>query len=342
MERRQVLTALGGTAVTLSIAGCLDDSDTGSTPNDSDTGQSGTDDESTDDETGGESAELIESSDRTLGEAADEFEEALDEADDPMSESYAIETAPINARIDDAESDLEDARDGATDNQLETIHALEDTADFFRDFVGAISAVSDAFDEFEVWEQYLDQGRWDDAVDAAAQASAYNDEAKDSVTVAQSTFDDIDTAALEDVDEIDRVELETDLKEIDETLAVLDVFFTGCEQLTKAMIPLESGADALEREDFTTASDEFSSAAGKFDIAYTTFNDAEDDAPAAFRADLIDLSCQMEAFSDAADYYSRGADAYASGNFAEGDEHFEAGETAESRCENDDVAFGLR
>lgn len=328
MNRRRVLAAVGGTAA-LSLSGCLSGSGTGSGSGDSSTGD--------------DPVELIRSADETLGEAADEFADAIDDADDPMNDgSYAIETAPIEARIDDAERDLEAARDGATDDQLETIRALEDTADFFRDFVDAISTVGDALEEFQVWEQYLDQERWEEAIDAAARAKAYNDDATDSVTVARSTFDDIDTAALGDVDEIDRVELETNLERFDEALAVLDVFFTGGEQMAKAMIPLEAGVDALEREDFETASAEFSSASSEFYAAYTTFNDAEDDAPADVRADLIDLSCLMSAFSDAADYYSRGADAYANGNYAQGDEYFDEGEAAETRCENDDVSLRIQ
>ncbi|SIR58547.1 hypothetical protein [Natronorubrum thiooxidans] len=356
MYRRRALSAVGGSVATLSLAGCLGDDDDGSsqgtnteeeteneeeTDTDTDDGNAETEsEEETTGQTVDESAELIATADETLDEAVDEFEAALDDTDDPLGErSNAIETRPIEARIDDAETNLAAARDGATDDQLETIAALEDVVEFLRDFVAVFSAFGDAMDEFEVWEQYLDQERWEDAVRVAERAESYNDDAMDSMTVARSTFDDIETDALKDVDEIDRVELEVTLEELEDMLTVLDVFFTGGRQFAEAMIPFDDAITALEAERFQTAASEFSAADAAFTKAYHTFTDAEDDAPAEFRSDLIDMSCELDALSDAAAYYALGASEYADGNYSRGDEYFADGEAAAERCNRSDVAL---
>ena len=334
MHRRQVLAIAGGSIAMFSLSGCLNDDSTDDSENGTDDSENGTSEDDSD--------ALIESADEALDEASDEFGAALDEADDPLADrSHAIETDPIEARIDGAEDDLTAARDGATDDQLETIEALEGVAEFLRDFVAVFSALGEAMDELEAWEQYVDQGRWDDAIAVAERAESYSDDALDSMTVARATFDDIDTAALEDVDEIDRVELENDLEEIEEILDVLDVFFTGSRQMTEAMIPFEEALEAFEQERFSAAASSFSSSADRFDVAYHTFSEAEDDAPSEFRSDLIDLSCEMDALGDAADYYSTGADLYAAGDYSTGDEYFEDGEAAAERCERDDIALSL-
>ncbi|MGQ3410764.1 hypothetical protein ACT4ML_00675 [Natrinema sp. LN54] len=327
MNRRRMLSAIGGSVATLSLAGCLSDSG-----DDDSTSTDGEDDPVT----------LIESADETLNAAVDDFESAIDESGGPLNDgSYAIETKPIEAQISEAENDLSAARDGATDDQLATIGALEDVADFLRDFVDVFSALGDAMNELDTWEQYLDQERWGDAVSSAERAESYNDDAMDSATVARSTFDDIDTTALGAVDEVDRAEMEVALEEIEDVLSVTDVLFTGSRQMAEGMLPFTDAVDALEAERYNTAASEFSSAADTFNSAYTTFNEAESDAPAEFRSDLIDLSCQMNALKDAAEYYASGAEEYADGNYSSGDSYFSQGETAANRCDSNDVALSM-
>lgn len=333
MYRRRALSAVGGSIATLSLAGCLGDGD--------DNSAEGTEnDEPTTEQTPDESAELIESADETLDDAVGELEAALDDTDDPLGESpNAIETRSIEVRIDDAEDDLAAARDGATADQLETIEALEDVAEFLHEFVAVFSALGDAMDELEAWEQYLDQKRWVDAVRVAKQSESDNDDAMDRMTIAQSTFEGIEIDALEDGGKIDRVELAVALEELEAVLTVLDVFFTGARQLAEAMVPFDNAVTALEAERFQTAASGFSAAADGFAKAYTTFNDAEDDAPSEFRSDLIDMSCELDALSDAAAYSALGASEYADGNYSSGDEYFADGEAAAKRCDRSDVVL---
>ena len=321
-----MMTAVGGSLALISAAGCLDDDDDADDSNG----------------TGDDPETLIESAQNSLEEAGDEFSGALDEANDPLSDSsHSIDTGPIETWLDAAEDDLSAARDGATDDQLETIAALEDVVDFFRDFADVFVALGVAMDEFETWEQYLDQDRWKDAVESAERAESSVDDAISNMTVARSTFDDIDTDALSDVSEIDTVEMERDLEEIEEILDVLGVLMTGSRQLSEGMIPFQDAIEALEQERFSVAASSFSSSASRFDAAYYTFSEAEDDAPAEFRGELIDMSCEMDALGDAAEHYSMGADLYADGDYSSGDEHFAEGEAAAERCDSDDVSLSL-
>ncbi|WP_436344932.1 hypothetical protein [Natronorubrum sp. FCH18a] len=289
-----------------------------------------------------ETATLIRSAEAELDEAGDEFDTALEETDDPMDdESHALETRPIDARLDAAEDDLSAARTGATDEQRETIEALEAVVGFFRDFVAVFSALGDAMDEFERWEQYLEADRWDDATSAAEQANDYNRDAMERLAIARSTFDDIDTGALDGLDEIDRVEMETSLEEIEGVLGMFDVLFTGSGRMAAAMEPFLDGVDALEEDRFDTAASEFSAASERFGRAYRTFDESEDDVPAEFQSDLTEMACEMEALRDATEYYALGAEAYGNGEYERGRAYFAEGETAADRCENDEITLSL-
>lgn len=380
MNRRRVLFAVGVSAATLSLAGCTsdlgddetndDDSDAteydetengAHEPNASsgeDAGDSGTDasdespvdvedefdeepeDDVLDDDDG--TAALIRAAEDTLTMAGAEFDAALEETDDPMDdESQAIETGPIDARLDEAEADLAAARDGATDDQLETIGALEGLVAFFRDFVDVFVAFGDAMDEFENWGRSFDREQWDDAVDAAERATSANGDARESLAAARSTFDDIDPDGLDDVDDVDYAELETALEEMNDVLAVLDAFFVGGGQLAAAMGSFEDAFDALEWGQFETAASAFSAAEEQCDGAYHTFAEAEADAPPEFRSDLNELACDMDAMSDSAGYYALGAEAYADGDEETGNAYFREGEAALEQCDSDTVAMSL-
>lgn len=317
MHRRGALSAVAGSIATLSLAGCL-----------------GSEDGSDDDP-----AALIESADESLSDATDELDAALEETNDPTSDGSAtLDTEPIEARIDEAEADLTAAREDATDDQLETIDALEDAAAFLRDLVAACAALSDAMHEFETWEQYVTQNRWDDAVDAGERAESRNADAMDETTVARSSFEEIDTDALGAVDEVDRAEMELALGKLEGALEALDVLFEGGRRMAGAMSPFEDGSDALEAERFDEAATEFSTAADRFDRAHDVVSEAETEVESDYRSAVIDFSCQLEALRDAAEHYASGSEAYANGNTERGRSEFEDGEAALDRCDDGAVA----
>ena len=377
MHRRRVLTAIGVSAATLSLAGCT--TDLGTDGSDDETaGDDGSETETEDDEhesrdehddeangstdDGDESADgledeedetdelaaddqpdaLIESAEIELDAAGDEFSTALEETDDPVDDgTHAVETRSIDAHLDAAADDLSAARTDASSDQHETIEALEAVVEFFREFVAVFSALGDAMDEFERWEQYLAVDRWDDAVSAAEQADDYNDDAVERLTTARSTFDGIDTGALDGLDEVDRVEMEASLEEMAGALEMFDVLFTGSGQMAAAMEPFVEGADALEAERYDTAASRFSRASDGFDEAYRTFDEGEDDVPAAFHSDLIETGCEMDALGDATEYYALGSEALDDGEYERGYSYFAEGEAAAERCDNDEITLSL-
>lgn len=375
MHRRRVLTAVGVSAGTLLLAGCTtdlgtDDSDDGAADDEHENGDdhddetnSSTDgggETTTDDGDGsadeledegdetdelaadGETATLIESAEAELDAAGDEFDAALEETDDPMGDgSHELETRPIDAHLDAAADDLSAAHADASDEQRETIEALEDAVEFFREFVAVFSALGNAMDEFERWEQYLAVDRWDDAASAAEQANDYNDDAMERLTTARSTFDEIDTGAFDGLDEVDRVEMEGSLEEIGGLLEMFDVLFTGSGQMAVAMKPFVDGIGALEEDRFDAAASAFSASSDGFEEAYRTFNEGEDDVPASFQSDLIEMACQMDALGDATEYYALGAEAFGDGEYERGQSYFTEGETAAERCDNDEITLAL-
>ena len=359
MNRRGALTVIGGSIATVSLSGCLDDSETSETNGvDDESGEdtesdtesqteaeenTGSDDENSDEDDSAETEDdsvdetkaLIESAEATLGDAADEFSSALDETDDLTGESSnAIETRPIQALIDEARADLSTAREGATDEQLETIDALEDVADFLSEFVDVFADLGNAMDEFELWSQYIENERWDDAANAAERADAHNQSAIENATVARSSFESIDTTALDDFDEIDRVEIEVSLDEIDAHLDVFDALLTGSEWMARGMKPSMAGANELDQEQYATAAIEFRTASDRFDRAYYTFVEAEKDAPADLQSDVIEMTCEMKSLRDMAHYYALGSEAMADGDRAVADENFQKAQNAAEQCES--------
>ena len=290
----------------------------------------------------GETAALIESAEAELDAAGDEFDTAFEETDDPMDDgSHEVETRPIDAHLDAAADDLSAARADASAEQRETIEALEGVVEFFRDFVAVFSALGDAMDEFERWEQYLEVDRWDDAASAAEQAIDYNDDAIERLTITRSTFDEIDAEALDGIDEVDRVEMEASLEKISGLLEMFDVLFTGSGQMAAAMEPFVDGIDALEEDRFDAASSAFSASSDGFEEAYRTFDEGEDDVPASFQSDLIEMTCQMDALEDATEYYALGAEAFGDGEYERGQSYFAEGESAAERCDHDEITLSL-
>lgn len=361
MNRRRVLSGIGGSIGTLALAGCLDDLETDDSDDepDEDVENGDENDEETteeevdpddsdedDDRSTDDTEALIESAEATLEEASDEFEAVVDETDDAMNDegedgSHGIETRPIEALLDEAEADLSAARDGATSEQHETISALEDLVDFFRDFIEVVSDVGDAMDELELWEQYIDTDRWAAAAQAAARADNHTQSAMESATVARSTFDDIDTESLDDLDEIDVVEIEVILDDIDGALVAFDALVTAAERMARGMQPFIDAVGALDRNEFGTAQSEFRAAADWFDDAYRALSENEDDVPMEYRGDLIELSCEMDSLGDMAHHYALAAEAMDDDDYESANYHFEQAETAESMCESTDAVASL-
>lgn len=312
MERRKFLVAALGSGGSLAIAGCLGD-----------------DEESIDVEA------LIESVDNDLRAAVDELDEAVEEAKDPVSsDSQAIETRPITARLDEASADLETARGEATDEQLRRIEALEGAIDCFRALVEAFGALGHAFDEYDTADQYFDLDRFEDAIDAFERTEQRTVEAKGHVSDARDAFEQVDPDAMDNLDHTDLTELAVAIDEVEEVIVTMEYLAVGIRELAAAMIPFENANQALDAGQFEAAAAAYSESSNRFCVAFTTFQEAEIEVSADFRSDMIDMSCQAEALSDATDHFAKGAEAFADGREQDGWDHFDDGEAALKRCDD--------
>ena len=336
MKRRTFLITAVGSGGSLAIAGCLGDEADDAGDGDDSAADTGTDDSAdTDDEEPTDVEALIEAADNNLQVAVDELDEAVEEANDPVSsDSQAIETRPITARLDEASVDLETARGEATDEQLRRIEALEGAVECFRALVKAFGALGHAFDEYDTGDQYFDMDRFEDAIDAFERAEDRTIEAKAHVSDAREAFDRIDPDAMDDIDHTDLTELAVAIDEVEEVIVAMEYLSVGIRELAAAMKSFETANQALDAGQFEEAAAAYSDSSNQFYVAFTTFQEAESEVSAGFRADMIDMSCLAEALSDATDHFAKGAEAFADGRDQDGSDHFDDGEAALERCDD--------
>lgn len=350
MDRRRVLSAIGGSAAMLSLAGCTgsDDSDESGANGDE---ESGSNSENGDEETESiDREELIAAAAGSLDEAVGEFETVIE--DDPLENSSddvsggeenededdeppSVDTDRIETLLDEAETDIETAREGASDEQLETLDSLAAVADFLRDLLPALSAVNDAMTAFEEADQYIDDEEYHTATDAVGRATSHIETAIEETTIAGATFDEIDAAGLESVDALEYDALSTSFDDFDALLEAMDIFLAGMEQMIEAMVPFQSGLTALQSEQFQTAATEFEAASEQFYRSYTTLDEGAADVSGDYREDLLELACELEALSDATDLFAQGSEAYAAGDYQQGQTHFEDADAVMDRCSDE-------
>lgn len=343
MNRRRVLSAIGISVAMSSFAGCTSSDDGSENEGDESEASSENGDEESSESV--ETEELIASAGASLREAVGEFEQTT--ADDPVEdgpfetdsdeddEVPSIDTDRVETLIDDAEDDIETAREGATDEQLTTLDSLATVAEFLRDLVPVFSAVNEAMTNFDEGDRYLETDQLDAAADALERSEANLETAMDNVTIARATFEDIDPDGLETVDELDYAGVAEAFESFEADLEAVQVIATGTRQLIDGLSPLQAGNAALEEERFQTAAAEFEAASDQFYRAYTTFDEGAMNATGEHREDLLEFACEMEAFSDAMDQFARGSEAFADDNPQAAAEYFDAGERAMERCEDD-------
>lgn len=349
MNRRQVLATIGGSAAMLSLAGCTGSDETGESSENGD-GENAENDAEDSEESSAESVDTsarIASASSSLDKAVTEFDTTID--DDPIEEDATgedsngdgddelptVDTDRIETLIDDAEADIETARSGASDEQLETLESLETLAQFLRDLVPALSAINDAMTNFEEGDRHMDDEEYGAVVDVYEQSESNIGLANDEATVARATFDELESGAFESVDELDHGELTTTVDDLEAFLEATEVTVDGLAQMVEGMEPLQAGNEALNANQFQTAASEFEAASDTFYQAYTTVDDGVTDVSEDHREDLLEFACETEALSDGMDYYAQGAEAMAAGDDQRGWEYFAQGEEAINRCEGE-------
>lgn len=360
MDRRQVLSAFGGSAAMLSLAGCAGSGDSDEDPENSDeepeengeaeTEENGEVETETDPAADVETDELIASAGGSLEEAVREFDTTIEgdsladdssEDDSGSNQDSADESVPtvdtdrIETLVEDAEDDIETARSGASDEQLETLESLETLAQFLRDLVPALSAVNDAMMNFEEGDRHMENEEYGAAVDVYERTESNVELANDEATVARATFDELESGAFESIDELDHGELTETADDLEANLELFDALTAGIRQMMEGMIPLQAGNEALGANRFQTATTEFEAASEQFYRAYTTLDEGVTDVSEDDREDVRQLACETEGLSDASEYLAQGSEALADGDQQRGMEYFTRAEEALDQCEGD-------
>lgn len=360
MNRRRVLSALGGSAAMLSLAGCAGSGDSDEDPGngdeeseengEADTEENGEAETETDSAADVETDELIASAGGSLEEAVHEFDTTIE--DDPLADDSSeddsesdrnsadedvptVDTDRIETLVEDAEDDIETARSGASDEQLDTLESLETLAQFLRELVPALSAVNDAMTNFEEGDRHMENEEYGAAVDVYEQSESDIELANDEATVARATFDELESGAFESIDELDHGELTETVDDLEGALELFDVLITGMRQMIDGMIPLQAGNEALDANRFQTATAEFEAASDQFYRAYTTLDEGATDVSEDDREDVLQLACETEGLSDASEYLAQGSEALADGDQQRGMEYFTRADEALDRCEGD-------
>ena len=362
MNRRRVLSAIGGSATMLSLAGCTgsDDSDESSANGDDDS-ENGTeepvenaDNGDEDSENGEEDAEgdptedvetekLIASAGKSLDEAVTVFDTTINaelleeqEGSDEDDEVPSVDTDRIETLLDDADDDIEAARSGANDEQRETLDSLATLAEYLRDLGPALSAFNDAMTVAEEGgDEYLENDEYEAAIEEYERAAEHMGTAVANAKAARETFDDLESDAFESVEALDRSDLTAVVDDLEVALESFEVLFTGMRQMVGGLSQLFAGIEAPNAEQYQTAAEEFEAASDRFYRSYATIDEGAMNASGDYREHLREIACEAEAFSDSSTLYAEGAEALADGDYQRADEKFIEGDEVIDRCEGD-------
>jgi tetratricopeptide (TPR) repeat protein len=323
MDRRRFLLVTGSTGLTAAFAGCSGGDDDGDT-----------DDGNTD---GGPSEQvavepLLDSADENLDEVETKFGEQLSNFD--PEEPGSIETAEIEKLLDDARSDLEEARPHATGGEEARLAALEGTHNFFRGFVDTVVELSGAVESFNTANSHIESEQWTDATTALREAEESMDAANEQFDSARAEFDRIKAEDLGSSTQLEIEDLESDLDELEGVFVTLDILITSLRQASEGFPHFESGQSALEAGNFTEAADEFDAASERFTASMETLSLGQEQVPQEFQSDISQLLCQFEAFRDAMDHLESSAELFDQGENQQAQEEADAAQTRIAEAEN--------
>lgn len=326
MKRRRFLAAVGTVGASAAAAGCPTDGD--GEAQDGAGGATDASDTTATETTEPTAEERIASADAHLEAAADELDAAVDEAGISGGQTGEFDTGPIEGHLDQAEADLEAAKGNATQDQRETIEALEGSAEFLRRFTDVVAEFRGVMVAYGNAEERLDEERWEAALEPLERADDRTSAAKVRLDEARTAFEGIDTDQLGGVSGVEASELERTLEEVDGLLGALDELITGLREATRGMGPFEAGAAAVEAEEWGRAADEFGVAVDRFAAAQAQFERAESRAPPEFREDVSPLVCQWGALREASEHLERGSEDADQGDDEQAVSEFEAADRA--------------
>lgn len=335
---RRRFFVVAGSLVPVSLAGCLgdDDGDESDVPADDQTGDDETDDDRNDETGDGEQsvAERIDAVEAYIGEAGGEIELMLDHAD-PI-EGERLDTQPVEQPLDRARDELDAARPDATEDELETIEALDNLLEFLDAFLDVLVELDSTMAEFNVVDQFIAQDRWEEAIEPLEKTDDAVTRTHERLDDARATFQTIDPDPVDGLEEIELAELEDQLDELDELLFVLDGMVSGLVEVARGIPPFDEGVTAIEAENWEEAQEPLAQAAEHFGRAEEHFDATAADASAEFHGELTTFACQWGHFQDAAAHFENMAVAFSQDDDETAESELEAAEdalTLANQCE---------
>lgn len=317
MKRRQYLIAA---SAVVPLAGCASDSG---------------DSNPSEDTSSPQEAELIESALEELESAVDAFESELDSVDD-VSGRISFDDDIVQAHLDQAESDLDEAEEGDVE-QGDLIDATRGMISFLRSVVRSFEYTTDAIDEFQTGATYLQNERYNDAESSFVEATDLINQSQDEFAVAEENLSEIDFDEFSESSEIDRLEMETALEDLGALNTDLEYMGRTYRDLARGFSDFIPAADSFDNEQYDDAEEGFRNARNHFSSAASTIKEGEESATDDLIDDFIGLTCYAEALRDGADYYTSASEAASNGNWDTAESYAEDAQAALERCDYEGV-----
>lgn len=243
--------------------------------------------------------------------------------------------SPPDVDAGSASTDVERAQSelSAVEEESPTVAAMREATDA----VATLTACAATFDEgyaaatagFDAYEGE----RYDAAHGRFEAASERFDAVETCLADVDSRVDALDWAALADVEEFDRTELEATLGLLAGATTSLGTLSTGYLDMCLGMQRFRPALAAFRSEQYDAAASKFEAAHGRFDAAATLFERRESEISDRFRDGYETLSCFAFAFRDGSDHLHRSAAAASAGDRDGAREHGQKGRAALGRCE---------
>lgn len=235
---------------------------------------------------------------------------------------YSSET--VNIALEDARESLEQARESnPTDVQKTQIKYLATVAD-------AVEANADAYGSLLTADEHVDLAL---SYQSADRREATRDEIAAAKDAYQQATEQL-VAGLEAVRaalEID-VKLETELRLVEwrqrlqqsrKTAIASTPAMEGFGHESEGRWAYNDGVTHISEEDYDDAVERFSASFQAFGSALDDYRAAESDAPPDYRQQLIERTCVIRGYYDAAEDAHAAATLYDDGEFRRGDERFD-------------------
>ena len=277
----------------------------------------------------------IEAATQSLIEVSHNFRVGLGVLDQSLA-FIDFTTEHIYGWLDQAAGEIEAAEATATGPQLAQVDALWALFDWFSPLVDAMAAYDDGVDAMGRAEAYLDNGRFEDALDAYGRSRDAFDEALAFTDDAATAYPAIDlspfgmAAAAELASERDAAARLAAAADGMGLLAAFYVdYFWGAERFLR-------GGTAMDTQDYGLALEEFQEAEDRFTAAHETSLAGESVAPDWLFERFALNTCSSDALVESSQHYQVAAEAGRDGD-AEGAEAAEAAADAAF----DDACSGL-